>query len=103
MIVLQMGRKHLGEKEKLLVTSNFSLPTVFSKDLYCRHVKIRACLEPFLLLIPTDKGQSSIMDTILAIQIQVFIKTKQDHCMQVPTLGCLVFDRWYKVLVKKGA
>ena len=26
------------------VTSNFSFPTVFSKDLYCRYVKTRACL-----------------------------------------------------------
>ena len=32
------------EMEKLLVMSNFSFPTVFSKDLYCRHIKIRACL-----------------------------------------------------------
>ena len=35
--------KTLCEKEKLLVTSNFSF-SVFSKDLYCRHVKTRACL-----------------------------------------------------------
>ena len=42
----QKGRKHCGnwEKEKLLVNSNFSFPTVFSKDLYCRHVKTRVCL-----------------------------------------------------------
>ena len=29
-------------KGELLVTSDFSFPTVFSKDLYCRHM---ACLE----------------------------------------------------------
>ena len=34
----------LWKKEKLPVTSNFSFPTVFSKDLYGRHVKTRACL-----------------------------------------------------------
>ena len=34
---LQKGKKTQWEKEKLLVT-------VFSKDLYCRHVKTRACL-----------------------------------------------------------
>ena len=38
-----MGRKH-WENEKLLITSNFSFPTVFSKDLYCRHIKTRVCL-----------------------------------------------------------
>ena len=38
-----MGEKTLWEKEKLLVTSNSPLRTVFSKDLYCRHVKTRAC------------------------------------------------------------
>ena len=38
------GYKTLWEKEKLLITSNFSLLTVFSKDLYSRHVKTRACL-----------------------------------------------------------
>ena len=30
--------------EKLLVTSIFSVPTVFSEDFYCRHVKTRAYL-----------------------------------------------------------
>ena len=34
----------LGEKEQLLVMSNFSFSSVFSKDFYCRHVKTRACL-----------------------------------------------------------
>ena len=30
-----------GEK---LVASNFSFPSVFSKDLYCGHVNVRPCL-----------------------------------------------------------
>ena len=39
------GWKTLWEKEKLLITSNFSFfPTVFSNNFYCRHVKNRACL-----------------------------------------------------------
>ena len=38
------GRKHMQEKEKFLVMSNFSFPTIFSKDLYCRHLETRACL-----------------------------------------------------------
>ena len=43
--VLQKGRKKLWEKEKMLLTCNFSFPTVFSKDFKCRYVKKnRACL-----------------------------------------------------------
>ena len=38
-----MGRKH-WEKKKLLVTSTFSFSHSVFKDLYCRHVKTRACL-----------------------------------------------------------
>ena len=41
--VLQTGRKTLWKKEKLLVTSNFSLFHSVSKRLYSRHVKTRAC------------------------------------------------------------
>ena len=41
---LEMGRKHCGKKEKLLIWAISPFPTVFSKDLYCRHVKTRACL-----------------------------------------------------------
>ena len=34
----------MWEKEKLLVTTISPFPTVLSKDLYCKHVKTRACL-----------------------------------------------------------
>ena len=38
-------KKTLWEEEKLLSMSNFSFShSVFKKDLYCRHVKTRACL-----------------------------------------------------------
>ena len=37
-----MDRKHV-EKQKLLVRVISPFPTVFSKDLYCRQVKTRAC------------------------------------------------------------
>ena len=36
--------KTLWEKEKLLVTSNFSLPTVFWKDSFYKYIKTRPCL-----------------------------------------------------------
>ena len=42
--VLEKGRKHCGEKEKLLVTSNFSFSHSVLKELSSRHVKTRVCL-----------------------------------------------------------
>ena len=36
--------KTLWDKEKLLVQAISAFPSVFSKDLYSGHIKIRACL-----------------------------------------------------------
>ena len=41
---LQKGRKHCGERRNCSLRVISPLPTVFSKDLYCRHLKTRACL-----------------------------------------------------------
>ena len=35
------GQKTLLEKDKLILEHFCPFPTVFSKDLYCRHVKTR--------------------------------------------------------------
>ena len=42
--VIQMGRKHCGKRRNCSSRAISPFPTVFSKDLYCRHVKTRACL-----------------------------------------------------------
>ena len=42
--VLQTGRKHCGKRRNCLLWAISSFPTVFSKGLYCRRVKSRACL-----------------------------------------------------------
>ena len=42
--VFQMSGKPCRKRKKLLVTRNFCFPTLFSKDLYCRHVKTMGCL-----------------------------------------------------------
>ena len=44
MKVLQIGRKHCGERRNCSLRAISPLSTVFSKDLYYRHVKTRACL-----------------------------------------------------------
>ena len=36
--------KHGGKRRNCSLRSISPFPTVFSKDLYCRHVKTRACL-----------------------------------------------------------
>ena len=42
--VLKKGRKHCGKRRNCSLQAISPFPTVFSKDLYCRHVKTRACL-----------------------------------------------------------
>ena len=42
--VLQKGRKHCGKWRNCSSQAISPFPIVFSKDLYCRHVKTRACL-----------------------------------------------------------
>ena len=41
---LQTGRKHYGKRRNFSLPAISSFPIVFSKDLYSRHVKTRACL-----------------------------------------------------------
>ena len=42
--VFQRGRKHCGKRRNCSLQEISPFPTVFSKGLYCRHVKTRACL-----------------------------------------------------------
>ena len=39
-----MGRKHCGKRRNCSLRAISPFPAVFLKDLYCRHVKTRACL-----------------------------------------------------------
>ena len=39
-----MGRKHCAKRRNCSLRAISPFPTVFCKDLNCRHVKIRACL-----------------------------------------------------------
>ena len=41
--VLQMGIKHCGKRRNCSLRAISPFPSVFSKDLYCRRVKTRAC------------------------------------------------------------
>ena len=39
-----MGRKHYGKRRNCSLRAISPFPIVFSKDLYCRHIKPRACM-----------------------------------------------------------
>ena len=41
---VQTGKKHCGKRRNCSLRAISPFPTVFSKDLYCRHLKTRACL-----------------------------------------------------------
>ena len=41
---IQMGRKRCGKRRNCSIRAISPFPTVFSSDMYCRHVKTRACL-----------------------------------------------------------
>ena len=42
--VIQTGRKQCGKRRNCSLRAISPFPAVFSKDLYCRHVKTRPCL-----------------------------------------------------------
>ena len=42
--VFRKDRKHCGKRRNCSLQAMSPFPTVFSTDLYCRHVKTRACL-----------------------------------------------------------
>ena len=52
MIFVFIGYKTLWEKEKMLVTSIFSFPTMLSKALFLRPLKLAACS---INSLPNDK------------------------------------------------
>ena len=62
----KLGRKHCGKSRNCLLRAISPFPTIFSKDLYCRHVKTRLVWESVNKLIYTSlyKGiaHSSLAD-----------------------------------------
>ena len=51
-----MGRKHCGKRRNCSLRAISPFPTVFSKALYCRHVKTRACLGQALNTVPVSRN-----------------------------------------------
>ena len=42
-LVLQMDRTHFGRRRNCQLRAISPILTAFSEDLYCRHIKTRAC------------------------------------------------------------
>ena len=49
------GRKHCGKRKNCLLRAISPVPTVFSKDLYCRHIKNQGFFGKGLTLYQTTK------------------------------------------------
>ena len=64
-------RKHCGKRRNCSLRAISPFPTMFSKDLFCRHVKTRACLE---------KSKSiSVRKTKVTEKSNCFVKGRK-HC-----------------------
>ena len=63
--VPQKGRKHCGKRKNCLLRAISPFPTVFSKDMHCRHVTTRACL---------GKGYSEI----LGFKVKFWLNTQTE-------------------------
>ena len=60
-----MGIKHCGKRRNYSLRATSPFLTVFSKDLYCRHVKTRACLGNGYNKKSLERKQIQIKLTIL--------------------------------------
>ena len=76
-----MGRKHCGKRRNCSLRPISPFPTVFSKDLYWKHVKSRACLgkgykkSVVLLYAYTQMigNASCVKEVIITITIHVHV------------------------------
>ena len=86
--VFQTSRKHCGTRRNCSLRAISPFPTVFSKDLYCRHVKTRACLGKGLTLYHT-------IPTLNDSRIEGFWK----HCEKRRKLRWPAFSPFPKMLL----
>ena len=66
-----MGRKHCGKRRNCLLPAISPFPTVFSKDLYYRHVKTRACLGEVVNTIHSWKQRECSIILLISEEICV--------------------------------
>ena len=64
-----MGRKHCGKRKNCSLRAIAPFPTVFSKDMYCRHVKPGLVWERFNLNFPPIQKKQNFKQA----QIEEFV------------------------------
>ena len=84
-----MGKKHFGKRRNCSLPPVSPIPTVFSKDLYCRHVKTWACLEK-VLQIGRKHCEKRRNCSLRAISPIPTMFSKYLYCRHVKTWACLV-------------
>ena len=73
-----MGRKHCGKRRNCSLRAISPFPTVFSKDLCCRHVKTRACLGKGYNMIQFASGYVILMMVRVNLVRQVSVLTEKN-------------------------
>ena len=59
-----MVRKRCGKRRNFSLRAISPFPTVFSNDLYCRHVKARACLGNCIFYLKKRASKNALIDNI---------------------------------------
>ena len=86
--VLEMGKKHCGKRRNCLLRAISPFPTVFSKDLYCKHIKARACLGKFVFfIVPQKKCFVGMLESAcLSICVSICVQNTSNFVWQTPTV-----------------
>ena len=91
--LFQMSRKHRGKRRNCSLRAISPFPTVFSKDLYCRHVKTRACFGKTLLNKTTLTTLYQIIRTFNNLQKRGLLKTFWEKEKMLVTSTFLLFPK----------
>ena len=78
-----MGRKYCGKRRNCSLRAISPFPAVFSKDLFCRHVKTRACL---------GKGLSTLAAMVPLVVLSSLILLPDDKISSLSKLKALADD-----------
>ena len=112
---IPMGRKHCGKMRNCSLRAITPFPTVLSKDLYCRHVKTRACLGKGYIILLCDAKQNSFDCWMGKISCKIFkvklLPKGNNYCLSTkinvpyttepPSFNFLQNDNWYRLQMTK--
>ena len=93
--VLQNWGKHCGKRRNCSLRAISTFPTVFSKDLYCRHIKTRTCLErvnslPYNKIVELSESKAS------------FCRWQLTLSQTIPSSHCPIIENFWKYCGKNN-